>query len=349
MSELHLTLTDYQSERQWRWLLQDERGNFLGDHDVNLPADAEYDGFRDPTRYLAYHSAYRTAADSLARLGAWIGAHVFGDLRGQLAASLVPPATPVHLHVSAAAQGVLFRPLELARFANGQSFTEAGLRFIYRMAGAADPSRAAAQQPPPQTLRLLAVFSLPGRTNPLNLRRERYQLTRFVRQLSQVRNVAVELRVLQYGATRETLKQALQEAEGWDVVHLSGHGLRGELLLEDAGGNEDFISAADLTDLLRPGQQRLKLLILDACYSGAASHAAARRAVGLDDPTRADASTVEGQKQTELPSLAQDLVAGLDCAALAMRYPVGDAFATDLMLALYDKLLDKGQPLPAAL
>ena len=32
-----------------------------------------------------------------------------------------------------------------------------------------------------------------------------------------------------------------------------------------------------------------------------------------------------------------------------MRYPVGDAFATELMLALYDKLLDKRRPLPAAL
>lgn len=32
-----------------------------------------------------------------------------------------------------------------------------------------------------------------------------------------------------------------------------------------------------------------------------------------------------------------------------MRYPVGDELATDLSLALYDKLLDRGQPLPAAL
>ena len=32
-----------------------------------------------------------------------------------------------------------------------------------------------------------------------------------------------------------------------------------------------------------------------------------------------------------------------------MRYPVGDAFATELMLALYDKLLEKRRPLPAAL
>ncbi len=32
-----------------------------------------------------------------------------------------------------------------------------------------------------------------------------------------------------------------------------------------------------------------------------------------------------------------------------MRFPVGDGFATDLMLALYRRLLDRGQPLPAAL
>jgi hypothetical protein len=47
--------------------------------------------------------------------------------------------------------------------------------------------------------------------------------------------------------------------------------------------------------------------------------------------------------------VAQQLAQRLDCAALAMRYPVGDEFATDLMLALYEKLLERRQPLPAAL
>lgn len=369
-TERHLTLTDYQSERQWRWLLQDERGNFLADHDVNLPADPEYDGFRDPADYLHHHSAFRSEADSLARLGAWIGEHVFGKLRPKLAASLTPPATTVHIHVPAAASHILFRPLELAYFASeniadGQSFTAAGLRFIYQMAGETSPARPATKQPAPPTLRLLTVFSLPGQANPLNLRRERYQLSRFVRQLSQTHNAAIELRILQYGATRQTLKEVLEAGDGWDVVHLSGHGLRGALLLEDEKGAEDFISADDLAVLLRPSQQRLKLLILDACYTGGASHAAARRAIGLNDATRAEEQGSGGEEETvssaalplrtpafpptELPSLAQQLVQKLDCAALAMRYPVGDSFATDLMLALYDKLLDKTQPLPAAL
>ncbi len=349
MTELHLTLTDYQSDRRWRWLLQDERGNFIADNDVSLPDDSEYGGFRDPAAYLNYHSAYRNEADSLAQLGAWIGEHIFGDMRPKLAGSFIPPATPIHIHVPPEAQQILFRPLELAHFIDGQPFTEAGLRFIYQITGDTSPARRSTRRPSQSALRLLTVFSLPDQSNPLNLRRERYQLARFVRQLSQTRNVAIELRILQYGATRQTLKEALEAGEGWDVVHLSGHGLRGALLLEDEQGQEDLISADDLAGLLRPSQQRLKLLILDACYTGA-SHAAARRAIGLSDPTRNQGSTAEYQQHpTVLPSLAQQLVQHLDCAALAMRYPVGDSFATDLMLALYDKLLDKGQPLPAAL
>jgi hypothetical protein len=53
--------------------------------------------------------------------------------------------------------------------------------------------------------------------------------------------------------------------------------------------------------------------------------------------------------QTALPSLAQQLAQELDCAALAMRYTVGDEFSINLMLSLYGLMLEKGQPLPGAL
>ena len=161
------------------------------------------------------------------------------------------------------------------------------------------------------------------RLNPLDLRRERHGLQRLVRELRLTRGVAVELRVLQYGATRETLRAALEEAEGWDVVHLSGHGERGELLLENDRGDSDAIGAGELGELLERAGQRLKLLILDTCYSGAASHAAARVQIGLDRlPVRqedAAGSAVAETDQTVLPSLAQSLAERLDCAALAMR------------------------------
>jgi hypothetical protein len=261
------------------------------------------------------------------------------------------PARPVHVIVPEMAQDLLFRPFELARFENGQTLREAGLRFVYQREGG--ETRAADKEPAAPSLRLLAVFSLPVRQNPLNLRRERYGLQRFVRELNQTRGVAVELRVLQYGATLDTLRDALQEGEGWDIVHFSGHGDRGELLLEDAKGSTESIDADELGELLDLSKERLKLLILDACYSGAGSHAAARAQLGLDKTplreTGAEGAAVAETTPTVLPSLAQTLAERLDCAVLAMRYPVGDAFATELMLSLYDKLLDRHRPLPAAL
>ncbi len=150
----------------------------------------------------------------------------------------------------------------------------------------------------------------------------------------------------------------LEEAPGWDLIQISGHGLQGKLLLEDAAGHMDAIDSDELAALLDPTRARLKLLLLNACYTGAASHEAARRAVGLEPPDRhltlADVTPPltldpEPAQTTVLPSLAQALAQRLGCAALAMRYPIADNFAIDLMISLYDKLLDKGQPLAAAL
>ena len=47
--------------------------------------------------------------------------------------------------------------------------------------------------------------------------------------------------------------------------------------------------------------------------------------------------------------MAAALVAGLDCAVLAMRYPVVDDFAIALTGSFYDLLLGKGQPVARAL
>jgi hypothetical protein len=89
----------------------------------------------------------------------------------------------------------------------------------------------------------LALFSLPPAGSPLNLRRERQMLQSLVRQLSRAAGLAVELRVLQYGVTRDSLRDALQEGDGWDVVHFSGHGLPGSLILESREGSArpDFL------------------------------------------------------------------------------------------------------------
>ena len=354
---LKLTLTDYDPKNPacWRWVLADANGRFLADHNVQLDtASREYRGFVNLADYLNYHQPIHPVEAQLADLGAWIGQHVFGGIRGALWQHRALPAVAVRVAVPAAAQRLLFRPFELARFADGTTFRQAGVRFVYHQldsVAAAETAKDPAGRE--RNLRVLAAFSLPVKLNPLNLRRERHGLQRLVRELSLTRGAAVELRVLQYGATRDTLRAALEEADGWDVVHLSGHGERGELLLEDDRGGTDTIDAGELGALLEPTGRRLKLLILDTCYSGAAGHAAARVQIGLDRlPVRqedAAGQAVAETAQTVLPSLAQSLAERLDCAALAMRYPVGDAFATELMLSLYEKLLDRHQPLPAAL
>ena len=344
---LHVTLTDYLDATRWRWVLSDSRGTFLADHIVQLdPTTREYKGFLDLSSCLDYYQPIYVPEQQLADLGTWIGERVFGGLREALWKKRALAAVAVQVVVPEAAQELLFRPFELARFANGKSFREAGVRFVYAIEGTADGTEN--KEPAEKALRILAAFSLPVRANPLNLRRERYGLQRLVRDLNQTQNLAVELRVLQYGATRATLRDVLQEKPGWDIIQISGHGQKGELLLEDDRGGSDTIDGDELGGLLDRAQARLKLLILDACYSGVGSHAAARAQVGLDrEPTRqevAEGAALAETAQTALPSLAQELSQRLDCAALAMRYPVGDDFATDLMLALYAKLLEKQQP-----
>jgi len=255
-SPLRLTLTDYLDATRWRWVLSDSRGSFLADHVVQLdPTTREYSGFLDLSTYLDYHQPIYPPEQQLADLGTWIGERVFGGLREAL---WKKRALSVQVVVPEAAQDLLFRPFELARFANGKSFREAGVRFVYAIKGTADGTEN--KEPVEKALRILAAFSLPVRANPLNLRRERYGLQRLVRDLNQTQNLAVELRVLQYGATGATLRDVLQEKPGWDIIQISGHGQKGELLLEDDRGGSDTIDGDELGGLLDRARARLKLL-----------------------------------------------------------------------------------------
>ena len=320
---LRLTLTDYLDATRWHWVLEDSRGRFLADHVVQLdPSTREYGGFRDLSQYLEYNKPIHPPEKQLEELGAWIGEKVFGGLRKALWERRALPAVAVRVVVPPAARDLLSRPFELARFADGTSFRKAGVRFVYGL-DEGPPPRLCAKEPAEKALRILAAFSLPVRANPLELRRERYGLQRLIRDLNQTQGRAVELRVLQYGATRDTLREALEEADGWDIIQLSGHGQKGELLLEDDRGGSDTIDADELGDLLEMARARLKLLILDACYSGVGSQAAARVEVGLDRlpvrRERGEGEAVVRTAVTALPSLAQVL-----SRAAGLRRP-GDA------------------------
>ena len=81
------------------------------------------------------------------------------------------------------------------------------------------------KEPPPaepveKRLRMLALFSLPPVGSALNLRRERQILRRRVQRLTRANGLAVELHVLQYGVTRNSLKDVLEQREGWGCYPL---------------------------------------------------------------------------------------------------------------------------------
>ncbi len=143
----------------------------------------------------------------------------------------------------------MLRPFEAA-LAGDKALPFSGITLVFEVTG--DPIKPVAVGVN-QDLRVLAVFSLPTAQSPLNLRSERQALRRLVRELSGGgKQAALEFRYLQYGATRDTLRDVLEDGDGWDIVHFSGHGMPGRLVLEKRDGSPDTIDAQTLAEIFGP-------------------------------------------------------------------------------------------------
>jgi hypothetical protein len=349
---LRLEAREFTDRTRWRWVLTDSSGAFLADHEVRLnKGDWQFDAAADLYDYISWHVADDERwAEAESRIvqetGAWLGEQVLGPA---ITKALVRnrPAT-VAVTVPPGAEALAFLPLETAH-ADGKPMAQHDVTLVLQT-GAADSSpRPAGQR---ERLRVLGLFSLPEGGTPLNLRRERHALVRLINGIAANGRVA-EIRVLQYGVTRDRLRDVLEEADGWDVIHVSGHGFPGELLLETAAGRPDRIGADDLADLLDGAREHVRLITLSACWSAALSAAEQRRLLRLPVPPdrsrSADRSRSDERPGPASPgALATELAERLGCAVLAMRYPVDDEFAIGLSRKLYELLAAKGQPLPRA-
>ena len=340
---LNLAVAEYKDAQHWYWRLTDENGQFLADREVKLnPSDAEYEGFLDLPRYLAIHAAPDRRRDDEARLvrqvGEWMGREFYGSIGDKILDAGTPAI--VRVQVPEEASGLLYRPWELG-YVQGQPLALQDVTLIFEVPGKVTPVK---RVPVGERLRILAVFSLPVNADALNLRQERYELARTIRAIGQ-QGHAIDLRVLQYGVTRDSLKAVLEEGEGWDVVHFSGHGLEAHLALEKADGRVDLVPSNELVKLLRPARGRLKWVTLSACLSAAATVEETLRWLGVEPKAGQAPAAATGQLQT----VARALVQSLHCAVLAMRYPVGDQFAIDLGRGLFEGVLEKGQSLARAL
>jgi len=245
----------------------------------------------------------------------------------------------VRVRVPEALSQVLLWPLELA-YVDGRPLAARGdVTLVYDIAPDAATVR---KSHPGGSLRMLAVFAQPTETSVLALRRERYELTRLVRRIAARERAVMELQVVQYGVTRERLREIADSGDGWDVLHLSGHGTGGAFLLEKADGSPDLVATSDLVALLRPAKRRVRLAVVLACESAADTTAQTLRLLGLTEQADAlEAETADGQAAAQVSGLARALVRELGCPVVAMRYPVTDEFAIAFGDALYTRLLSR--------
>lgn len=355
---LRLEAREFTDATRWRWALHSSEGTLLAEHEVRLdPESWQFEAFTDLHQYMWHAAPDRFAGDAariIAEVGEWIAAHLLG---APVTGALVEARSDGPVTVLAVVPPLLLSaPLGLAR-ADGMPLALQDITFVVvsratpsgspgsPLSGILSPAPAI---PEGDRLRVLGLFSLPEGSYSLNLRRERESLVRLIDGIAAA-GKAVDVRVLQYGVTRQRLSDVLSESEGWDVIHLSGHGAPGELLLETSAGKPDRVTGTELVDILGVTRARLKLVTVTACWSAAMTAAEQRRLLGLPAPDRDGAPPEDSAPDARAPGgLAVELSERLGCAVLAMRYSVADEFAIALSANLYELLVAEGQALPRA-
>ncbi len=342
----------------WRWALTGSSEAVV--HNVRLGSgEWQYEAFTDLFGWLEHYAEplfdkVESEERIVAALGDWISRNVFGEIARVLADAA--PCT-IRIVLPHAAAELAFLPLALARVGD-QPLAVQQVSLVID-AATAPPSgpravRSAGRNPAaPRRLRVLGLFSLPDGSGALNLRRERHELERMVGELA-ASGRAIEIRSLQYGATRQKLAEAVADRGGWDVVHLSGHGRAGTFMLEKADGSPDPVSGDELVKLLLPLRGRVSLVTVSSCDSG--ERVARRQREMLADPgvTAREAQSDEAGDDAIGPAgsgraLAAELARRLGCAVVGMRYPVAEPFAAALAAELYSLLFARNLPLASAL
>ena len=363
--------------------LSDEHGRHVGASQVRLddhPA-AVWEGLFDVRGYLRrFAGGLRlgreagknekaepaTPGELLARLGVFLGQHVLGGvITGALAAGIAQRTLLVRLPdlgsdpLAAALARV---PWELAWLSKNGA-PEGGPLFrrnvVARAVPAGTPPSSGQLAVPlgaDEALRVLLVHAHAPGSRPLAARLERERIAElFFAEVLPKRRVTVDW--LGHGVTRERLRERVQSAGGYHIVHWSGHGRHDALELAGAGADgQDSLRGAELVELFgAAGGFIPSLVFLSACHSGSALGVRdwARLVSWLRDPGRADAGNAgdagEGSAAggEGFTGTALELVKAGVPQVVAMRFEVTDAFARELAVRFYRGLLGQ-QKLHAA-
>ncbi|WP_157570159.1 CHAT domain-containing protein [Microtetraspora malaysiensis] len=346
MAALRLEAQDVVGLDRWCWTLTGADGRVLARHDVRLNPDSpQYEASLDLLGYLQRHAApdlREIREEEIVRnVGEWLVEEVLGPVADALCA-----AAPAAVQVVAPTHAPYLQnlPLELA-WVRGRPLALQDVTLVWQCDRSAEPPVAEPEPPGGRPVRVLALFSLPESSRTLNLRRERQALYSCFTEAARTGR-GVEFRSLQYGVTRKRLQSVLARPEGWDLIHVSGHGTPGELLLETETGQPDRVSAGDLVELLVVARG-VRLVTLSACWSAAAALRVQHRLLEL--PDHGDRPAAAEPTPRPVGALANLVADRLGCAVLAMRYPVTDDFAIDMAERLYPRMILDGHPLPKAL
>jgi tetratricopeptide (TPR) repeat protein len=262
---------------------------------------------------------WRLLEADLAELGRHLGSVLFaGDVGEELAAWLqrLGDGETIDLVYEADAE-LLALPVEAARLAqrNGAVIAlEPGVHVRRRPSGIERQPQPALAHP----LKILVGVAAPTHGvvgEVLDWERELHTILAAVE--PQARLGGAEVRVLEVTSI-ERLGQAL-ERDAYHVVHLSGHGRPGKILMDDEDGGAVEVDASALVRVLGRAGVTVPLVVLSACHSAGA---------GSDD----------------LGGFAASLVSeGLD-RVVTMQSRVTDRYATAFAAGLYSHLASQQDP-----
>ncbi|MFO1429069.1 MAG: CHAT domain-containing protein [Candidatus Competibacteraceae bacterium] len=347
--------------------LLDEHGVQQGAQQVHLPdfSPALWTGLSDTRRYIFLHQGNllldgwtrpATAAELLEHLGVFLGEQVLGSAIMQVLTQTAQRRTLL-VHLPPTADDVLAAafarvPWEIARPGVGQPpLLERNLivRLVTEDTAQRDDAVAAVAQRVAQgeILRVLLVFAEAPGSRPLAMRLEREQLlTLFYDKILPQHPVQID--VLCHGVTRALLREQIEAAGGYHIVHWSGHGHHNLLELRGLDGQAELLAGEQLVELfIQAGGFIPQLVFLSACLSGtfvsvhdwetlralvAGEDVSAKR--GEEQPLPELLTQASGYTGTALALLRSGVP-----QVIAMRYEVGDDYARELARVFYQRLL----------
>ncbi|MCK5523831.1 MAG: CHAT domain-containing protein [Thiomargarita sp.] len=367
-----LDIETHPAENQAILRLRDQQGQHLFAQQVKITSDHAFEWVglfntrehveRYANQLLPDKQQTLSAEELIAQLGVFLARDVLGEEIFQRLYSGIPPRTLL-IRLPATKDDQLAAafariPWEIARPDVTQEpllKRNVAIRAITGSDSPEDREMALALEPN-EVLRVLLVFAETEKSNPLAARLEREQLlTLFYEQILPKRLVQID--TLCYGVTRASIAEQVRKAQGYHIVHWSGHGNHDSLVLQ--GEEKNRISGAGLVELFQEaGGFVPNLVFLSACHSGAFLSAdqdltgfgnlsGLNRGAdqdltgfgnlsGLNQEKDLPASIANKQGYTST-ALAL-LTAGVP-QVVAMRYSVNDAYARQLAVLFYQHLL----------